>query len=408
MSEQQLDTIEAAIEELQGGRPVIVIDDENRENEGDLIVAAEFASPEMINFMAREARGLICISLPGKTIDRLGLPPMVPPDQNTAPLKCPFTVSVEAKQGVSTGISAFDRARTVATLLDPECTLDDLVMPGHMFPLKAHSRGVLGRRGHTEASVDLVQLAGLKPGAVICEIMDDDGRMARLPRLKAFARKHNLKVICIDDLVAALETHQGETLVERIDSARLPTRFGVFRVSAYRDHQGLEHLFLAMGDVVHHDTPLVRMHSECLTGDVLGSLRCDCGEQLHKAMQAIAAEGVGAVLYLRQEGRGIGLANKIRAYALQDAGMDTVDANVCLGFSPDQRDYSVAANMLLDQGIRQVRLMTNNPQKIEGLEANGIRIKERVPNQVGSRPENKRYLETKIKRMNHLLVNEAG
>jgi len=395
--------IDAAINDLRSGKAIIVVDDESRENEGDLMVAAEFTSPEMINFMSREARGLICITLTDSIVGQLGLRLMVQDDNNHSEYQTPFMVSVEARTGVTTGISAFDRARTVEVLIDPNSSPDDLVMPGHMFPLKADPEGVLGRKGHTEAGVDLTRLAGLTPAAVICEIMDDDGTMARLPALQRFAAKHKLRIITIENLVNYLRGVRSKPIIEKVDTASLPTRYGEFKVTAYRDRQDHEHLLLRMGDEF-KAPPLVRVHSECLTGDALGSIRCDCGEQLNFALDRIAKEGEGMLLYLRQEGRGIGLANKIKAYALQDNGLDTVEANVCLGFPPDQRDYAVAAAMLKDQGISSIRLLTNNPHKIQSLETNHIQVLERISNQVKERPENRKYLETKIERMNHLSV----
>lgn len=406
MNKRELDTLEEALNDLQAGKPIIVVDDEHRENEGDYLIAAQFATPEVINLMAREARGLICIAMTGQTIDRLGIPLMVPPEQNSSGFDSPFTVSVEASTGVTTGISAHDRARTVQVLIDPTSTAADIAMPGHMFPLRAHPDGVLARRGHTEAGVDLARLAGLTPAAVICEIMAADGTMARLPELCRFADKHSLKIISIEALIAYRLQPERPQVVTRVASAQLPTQFGQFQATAYRDAQNREHLLLSLGDV-QSSPPLVRLHSECLTGDVLGSLRCDCGDQLQAALQRIAREGQGILLYLRQEGRGIGLANKIRAYALQDEGLDTVEANLCLGFAPDQRDYAVAAAMLRDQAVTAVRLMTNNPHKVAGLEANRIQVVERVPHQMKGRPENQRYLQTKAQKLHHLLVPET-
>lgn len=406
MTNSNLDTIEAALADLQAGKMIIVIDDENRENEGDLLVAAQFATPQIINFMAQSARGLICIAMTGSVLDRLGIPMMVSAQENSSGFGSPFTVSVEARTGVTTGISAPDRARTVQVLIDPTSTPADIAMPGHMFPLRAHPHGVLDRPGHTEAGVDLTRLAGLAPTAVICEIMAEDGEMARLPALRQFAVEHGLKIISIEALAHYRRQRETALPITRVDSAQLPTRYGPFQVTAYRDAQNQEHLLLSLGDTS-SGPPLVRLHSECLTGDVLGSLRCDCGEQLQTALRRIAEEGNGMLLYLRQEGRGIGLANKIRAYALQDQGLDTVEANVHLGFSPDQRDYAVAAAILRDQSITAVRLMSNNPHKVADLEANQIRVVERVPHQVGARPENEHYLQTKAKKLNHQLVPET-
>lgn len=405
MNPATLTTIQDALTDLRAGKPIIVVDDEDRENEGDLVVAAQFATPATINFMAREARGLICIAMTGQDLDRLGIPMMVPAGRNKSGFGSPFTVSVEARTGVTTGISAHDRARTVQVLIDPASTAEDIAMPGHTFPLRAHKDGVLARRGHTEASVDLTRLAGLTPAAVICEIMAEDGTMARLPALGQFAAGHKLKIISIDALVNYRLQQIAQNSVTRLGSAQLPTRYGRFEVTAYRDSQGREHLLLYLGDL-DADPPLVRLHSECLTGDVLGSLRCDCGEQLQIAMHRIAQEGRGALLYLRQEGRGIGLANKIRAYALQDQGLDTVEANICLGFPPDLRSFAVAAAILRDQGINAVRLMTNNPRKVADLEANQIYVVERIPHQVKARAENQHYLQTKAQKLEHMLVPE--
>ncbi len=399
-------TIKEAISDLRAGRPVIVLDDHDRENEGDLLIAAQFAEPDMINFMAREARGLICVAMTGTALDRMNVPLMVTGKNKSARFGSPFTVTVEARSGVTTGISAYDRSRTIKVLVDPTSTATDIVMPGHVFPLRAHPYGVLARRGHTEAGVDLTTLAGLVPAAVICEIMDEDGTMARRAALHRFADTHDLKIVTIDDLVQYRRRLNGRGAVTRVEVAELPTHFGLFRATAYLDGQNLEHLLLSHGEMK-AESPLVRLHSECLTGDVLRSLRCDCGEQLDTALERIAAEGEGYLIYLRQEGRGIGLINKIRAYALQDQGLDTVEANVCLGFSPDQRDYAVAAAILHDQGIRSIRLMTNNPDKISDLESNQIRVVERVPLQVEAGPENRQYLRTKADKLDHLLEGET-
>jgi 3,4-dihydroxy 2-butanone 4-phosphate synthase / GTP cyclohydrolase II len=410
-------TIETAITAFKAGRFVIIVDDADRENEGDLAIAADFVTPQAINFMATEGRGLICVALTGSMLDRLELPLMVPPEANRSGFGTNFTVSVEARHGVTTGISAYDRARTVQVLIDPHSSRADIATPGHMFPLRAHPDGVLGRRGQTEASVDLARLAGLTPAAVICEIMAEDGRMARLPQLAEFAARHNLPLISVADLVAYRQRMErqgrvnGQTLLDQanpavavthVDTAHLPTVYGRFQTAAYRDPSGFEHLLLYQGDL-RGGPPLVRLHSECLTGDVLGSQRCDCGQQLQLALQRIAAAGRGALLYLRQEGRGIGLANKIRAYALQDQGLDTVEANLCLGFPADGRSYAVAAAILRDQGITAVRLLTNNPAKVSGLQQNGIEVVERLPHQVLPGPDNHHYLRTKAERLAHLL-----
>lgn len=387
---------------------VVITDDPSRENEGDLVVAAQFATPDTINFMAREARGLICVAMTGTDIDRLGLPLMVAPDGNRSRFGSPFTISVDARKGVTTGISSFDRARTVEILIDPASTNDDLSSPGHLFPLRAHDRGIDGRRGHTEASVDLARAAGLIPAAVICEIMAPDGSMARGDWLERFSRRHDIPMISIEEMSKLTVDREAVPAVTELDSARLPTRFGEFVVTAFRDIAGHEHLVLRMGErgtgpFSSGGAPLVRLHSECLTGDVMGSLRCDCGDQLASAMQLIADEGTGLIVYLRQEGRGIGLANKIKAYSLQDGGMDTVEANVCLGFSPDMRHYGTAAGILSHLEIEAVRLITNNPGKVSGLESSGIGVIERIAIPTVRRPENARYLETKARKLDHLI-----
>lgn len=413
-----LATIEEAIADFQQGKMVIIVDDEDRENEGDLVVAADFATPEAINFMAREGCGLICLAMTGPMLDRLGVPIMVPPAQNGSGFGTNFTVSIEAAHGVTTGISAYDRARTVQVLIDPTSTPADIAMPGHMFPLRAKPNGVLERRGQTEGGVDLAKLSGLTPASVICEVMNPDGTMARLPQLEQFAAQHHLKIISVEQLVAYrlqaerpfFPTEFDQTTASSlpiaacVDVARLPTAHGDFDAIAYLDREGREHLVLRMGDLGGATPPLVRLHSECLTGDVFGSTRCDCGEQLDMALSRIAQVGRGAVLYLRQEGRGIGLANKIRAYALQDTGLDTVEANAHLGLPIDARSYQVAAAMLRDQGITAVRLMTNNPQKIADLEASNIHVVERVAHVAPPQLENKAYLQTKAEKMNHLLT----
>lgn len=407
---RSLATVEEALNDLRAGKFVIVVDDEDRENEGDLTIAAEFATPDVINFMAREGRGLICVAMSGALLDRLHLPLMVAPAQNRSGFGTNFTLSVEARTGVTTGISAQDRARTIAVLIDPQSTPADIVVPGHIFPLRAQDDGVLVRRGQTEAGVDLARLAGLTPAAVICEVMAEDGTMARLPELSIMANRHQIKIISVQALIdyrLRLGDRVGSapaipSRVVRVESAQLPTRYGDFQVIAYHDEQQREHLALLRGQC-HGQAPLVRIHSECTTGDLLGSLRCDCGDQLHAGLARIGAEEAGILLYLRQEGRGIGLANKIRAYALQDQGLDTVDANFALGFPADARDFGVAAAMLRDLGVDSVRLLTNNPRKAAMLEASAIRIQELVEHQVGVRPENRAYLRTKAEKMAHVL-----
>lgn len=404
---------ETAIADFQAGNMLIIVDDEDRENEGDLTIAAEFATPEVVNFLATHGRGLICVAMDGSLLDRLRIPLMVPPAHNRSGFGTNFTISVEARHGVTTGISAYDRAHTIRVLVDPCSTPDDVVMPGHIFPLRAQEGGVLERRGQTEASVELALLAGLTPAAVICEVMEHDGTMARMPSLLHFAHEHAINIVTIDTLAAycrrqgttphAVRPAQAADVVTHIGTARLPTSAGEFVTSVYRDAQGKEHLALWMGDITTGAPPLVRLHSECLTGDALGSLRCDCGQQLHMALQRIAHEGWGVLLYLRQEGRGIGLGNKIRAYALQDIGMDTVEANVCLGFPDDARSYAVAAAMLNHLGVQSVRLMTNNPAKISGLESQGIQVVERVLHEATVHTESARYLHTKAQKMGHLL-----
>ncbi len=393
-------TIEAAVEDYRASKFVIIVDDEDRENEGDLAIAAEHATPEAINFMARHGRGLICLPVIGQRLDELEIPMMV--EDNTASFGTAFTVSIEARHGTTTGISAYDRARTVQAVLDPVTRPEDLRRPGHMFPLRAAEGGVLSRRGQTEASVDLARLAGLYPAAVICEIMSDDGTMARLPELERFAAEHALKIISVEQLVQYRWRH--DNLVRCVAQTRLPTVYGEFRTRAY-EHTltGEHHIALIMGGVKQDQPILVRLHSECLTGEVFSSLRCDCGDQLRRAQTIIAQEGTGVILYLRQEGRGIGLFNKLKAYALQDQGLDTVEANIHLGFDPDPRDYSVAAQILFDLGIEKVRLLTNNPRKVKGLEDYGLEVTERVPLVVPANRQNRHYLRTKQEKMGHLL-----
>ena len=396
-------TIEAAIEDIRHGKMVILVDDEERENEGDLTMAAETATPEAINFMAKHGRGLICLTLTPEKCDTLGLRPMV--RDNTSPFETAFTISIEAKLGVTTGISAADRAQTVLTAVADDSSPGDLVSPGHIFPLRAKSGGVLVRTGQTEGSVDLARLAGLKPAGVICEIMNDDGTMARMPELKKFARNHGIKICTIADLVAY--RLKNEILVRTVAEAHLPSRYGGdWRAIAFEnDVDKLDHIALVKGEFNKDEPVLVRVHSECLTGDVLGSQRCDCGEQLHRAMTMIEREGKGVIIYMRQEGRGIGLINKLKAYELQDKGRDTVEANLELGFKADMRDYGIGAQILLSLGINKMRLMTNNPKKLIGLQGYGIDIVERVAIEAVATQTNKGYLKTKRDKMGHLLEN---
>ncbi|MBN2076535.1 MAG: bifunctional 3,4-dihydroxy-2-butanone-4-phosphate synthase/GTP cyclohydrolase II [Dehalococcoidales bacterium] len=395
-----LATIEEAIEDIRNGRFVIVVDDEDRENEGDFIMAAEKVTAESINFMAVHGRGLICVPMTGERLDELKIPMMV--ERNTAVLGTAFTVAVEAREGTTTGISAGDRAKTVQVLVDPATKPEDLLMPGHMFPLRAKEGGVLARAGQTEATVDLARLAGLLPAGVCCEIMNQDGTMARMPELEGISEKLGVKIVSVADLIAYRRRH--EKLVNRVAEVKLPTKFGEFTAIAYKsDITPGEHVALVMGDIEGHDPVLVRVHSECLTGDVLGSLRCDCGEQLQIAMQRIGEEGRGVVLYMRQEGRGIGFHNKLRAYELQDNGLDTVEANIALGFAPDLREYGEGAQILVDLGLREIRFLTNNPKKIIGFEGYGLKVVEQVPIVVSPNPHNIGYLETKKNKMGHLL-----
>jgi 3,4-dihydroxy 2-butanone 4-phosphate synthase/GTP cyclohydrolase II len=400
-----LASISEAIEDIRAGKFIIIVDDESRENEGDLAMAAEKITPEAINFMAKHGRGLICFPIIGQRLDELGIPLMVA--NNTSHYSTAFTVSIEAKHKVTTGISAFDRAQTIKTVLDPSTKAGDLAQPGHIFPIRAREGGVLVRAGHTEAIVDLARLAGLYPAGVICEIMDEDGTMARLPQLEAMASKFALKIVTITDLIAYRLRH--EKLVQRVTEARLPTTYGEFTAVAYRSVvDAAEHVALIRGDISNDEPVLVRVHSECLTGDVFGSLRCDCGAQIEMALQSIAKEDRGVFLYMRQEGRGIGFHNKLCAYALQDQGMDTVEANIALGFAPDLRDYGVGAQILADLGLHNIRLLTNNPKKVIGLESYGIKIVETVPLIAPTTPYNIHYLETKQKKLGHILGIQEG
>ncbi|TWI76783.1 GTP cyclohydrolase II [Desulfobotulus alkaliphilus] len=395
-------SIEEAIEDIRAGKMVILADDEDRENEGDLTIAAEKVTPEVINFMAKYGRGLICLSLTGEQCDALDLPMMV--GNNTSPFGTGFTVSIEAREGVTTGISAADRATTILAAVKDGARPRDLVRPGHIFPLRAKDGGVIVRSGQTEGSMDLARLAGLKPAGVICEIMDDDGTMARMPSLEKFSEEHGIGICTVADLIAyRLRT---ESFVKRQVEARIPTAFaGEFRTVVYENAiDDFQHIAFIKGDIDPEKPVLVRVHSECLTGDIFGSLRCDCGDQLRKAMMMMEEDGCGVLLYIRQEGRGIGLVNKLKAYNLQDEGLDTVDANVKLGFKPDMRDYGIGAQILVDLGIREMRLITNNPKKMVGLEGYGLRIVEQVPIEIESNDVNRCYLECKKLKMGHLLT----
>jgi len=398
--------IEEALEDIRQGKMVILVDDEDRENEGDLTMAAEKVTPEAINFMAKYGRGLICLSLTEERINELRLPMMV--SENTSRFQTAFTISIDACKGVTTGISAADRACTILTVVDGRAQPEDLVSPGHVFPLRAKKGGVLVRTGQTEGSVDLARLAGLKPAGVICEVMNDDGTMARMPDLQIFAKKHALKIVTIAELIKY--RLNKESLVRRIATAKLPTKYGgPFTAIAYENDVDLyHHIALVKGEIKPEDKVLVRVHSQCLTGDVFGSKRCDCEEQLHSAMAMVEKEGKGVIVYMRQEGRGIGLVNKLKAYSLQDAGKDTVEANEALGFKADMRDYGIGAQILVDLGLHKIRLMTNNPRKIIGLEGYGIEVIERVPIETKPHQENIEYLKAKATKMGHLLSIKSG
>jgi 3,4-dihydroxy 2-butanone 4-phosphate synthase/GTP cyclohydrolase II len=397
-------TIEEAIEEIRMGRMVVVCDDEDRENEGDVVMAAQFVTPAAINFMAKEARGWICLALTGERCEELGLDLMTA--HNESPHGTPFTVTIEAREGVTTGVSAHDRAHTIQVAIDPRSGADDLVQPGHVNPLKAKAGGVLERTGHTEASVDLARLAGLNPAGVICEVMNDDGEMARVPDLEVYCKRHGLKMVTIKDLIAY--RRRNDLLVERVVSARLPIEAGEFDVVGYRSVvDDKHHLALVKGDVAGKPDVLVRVHSECVTGDVFHSLRCDCGEQLEAALAMIEEEGEGVLLYLAQEGRGIGLLNKLRAYKLQEEGLDTVEANERLGLPADLRDYGIGAQILVDLGLTSIRILTNNPKKIRGLEGYGLSVTGQIPIEPEPNPDNAAYLRTKRDKLGHTLHHQG-
>ena len=403
-AERPFSPIEEAIEEIREGRMVVVCDDEDRENEGDLVMAAQFVTPEAINFMAKEARGYICLALTGERCEQLGLDLMTA--KNESPLQTPFTVTIEARRGVTTGVSAHDRAHTIQVAVDPESGPEDLVQPGHVNPLKAKAGGVLERTGHTEASIDLARLAGLRPAGVICEIMNDDGSMARVPDLAEYCQVHGLKMVTIKDLIA--HRRRSEKLVERVVSTRLPTQYGVFEAIGYRSTiDDKHHLALVKGELAGKADVLVRVHSECLTGDVFHSERCDCGGQLVAALEMIESEGTGVLLYLAQEGRGIGLLNKLRAYALQEQGLDTVEANERLGLPADLRDFGIGAQILKDLGLSTIRILTNNPKKIRALEGYELTVTDQIPIEQPPNPENLAYLRTKRDKLGHTLHHQG-
>jgi 3,4-dihydroxy 2-butanone 4-phosphate synthase/GTP cyclohydrolase II len=396
-----LSPIPEIIKDVKKGKFIIIVDDENRENEGDLAIAADKVTPDLINFMATHARGLICMPIVGKRLDELRIPPMV--QENTSKFTTAFAVSIEAKNKTTSGISAFDRSITVKAVVDPKTRAEDMAMPGHMFPLRAREGGVLVRAGHTEAIVDLAKMAGLYPAGVICEILNEDGTMARLPQLEKMAEKYGIKIGSIADLITY--RRRSERLVEKVAEAKFPTRYGAFTIMAYKSSVDTdEHVALVMGDIATDDAVLVRVHSECVTGDVFGSLRCDCGDQVQMAMKIIAADGRGVFLYMRQEGRGIGLHNKLRAYELQDQGLDTVEANIALGFDADLRDYGIGAQILADLGLHKIRLLTNNPKKIIGLESYGLEVVESIRLLATPTEYNKNYLKTKQDKLEHLLT----